>query len=318
MSNKLRKKTILFDKVFGELAFFALSPLMMFKKKSRNIPTTFKNILIIKSGGIGDYLLAIPTFKKIRAAYPDAEIAFFLFNRNKMCLEFYHDFNKVVVIDKPGNLISYLLKFKKYDLCIDLDQHRKIPSVLGLLSYAPVRIGFDNGSKGRAYTHPAEYREDQYIAQTFMNLLSPLALDKKIEMSDLILKQSTEKLPNSIAIYACAMKEDNRLSLEKWSDIIRKKGEDFTYYFIGGKADNERYDALQALLPGFHIERMDGKLSLSGSLELLSKCESMISEDGGTYHMGVVAGIPVTGYWLHGGNNMKKWGAPHADNRLIK
>lgn len=315
MSNYKRKKTILFDKIFGETVFLFLT-CFVFNKKHEIKNSEIKRILIIKSGGIGDYILSIPSFKRLKEFFPLAEIDVLMFKRNINCLDFYDNFHKVTTIDLPKNLLKFIFKKEKYDLCIDFDQHRKIPSILSLLSGSKVRIGFNNSGKGKVYTHLVKYKDDEYEAQSFLNLLEPLMGHQVLFKDDLSLVTHNPQ-KKTIGIYACAMKEDNRLPLKKWKEIIEKHGNDHRYFFFGGKDDKERYDSLQELLSGFKIERYDGKLSLRESIQKLSEMSLFLSEDGGVYHMGVCAGVPSISYWLHGNDNMNKWGSNFPGSQLI-
>ena len=200
-------------------------------------------------------------------------------------------------------------------MVIDFDQNRKIPSILSLLSKAKIRIGFDNNGKGKAYTNPIKYEDDEYECQSFVNLLKPFGIRKKIQEKDILLRHET-KDKNKIGVYACAMKPGNRLSIQQWVKIIKKKGKNYEYIFFGGKSDKNRYDAIQSGLDGYDVFRKDG-CSLAESLDEISKIGLMLSEDGGTYHMAVCAGTPTISYWLNGKLNMKKWKSPFKKHKAI-
>lgn len=307
MSNKKRKATILFDKIIGE-PVFAISRFLIPVSKVK--PKKIKRILLIRPGGIGDFLLNIPAFKELNKRYPNANIDLLLFKRNAFCKQYYDKFNQISIIDKPSELIKFLLKKKDYDVCIDFDQHRKIPSILTMLSKARIRIGFKRNGKEKAYNFPVNYPQSEYESQSFMNLLKPLGILKKVAEKDLILLKSSQKKRDSVGIYAAAMKEDNRLSIQKWKEIIKKEGKNKNYYFFGGPKDKERYDSLEKELKEFKIHRRDGKGSLLESLKEISQMQSFISEDGGVYHMAVCTGTPTVSYWLHGKDNMNKWKSP--------
>jgi len=316
MSNNKRKATILFDKLLGEPIFFLM------KKQTKNYYNVneINNILLIRPGGIGDYLLTIPAFKELKRRFPKAKIDILLFKRNRGCTQFYNKFNLIKIIDKPSEFIKFLGKNRNYDLCIDFDQQRKIPSILSILSKSKIKIGFKNNNKEKAYSYPLNYSVSEYEAQSFMNLLKPLKINKKVTENDLLLLKSNKKKNNSVGIYASAMKEDNRLSIEKWKEIIKKSGKNKEYYFFGSNKDKERYDLIQEELKDYKIHRLDGKGNLIDSLKEISKMEKFISEDGGVYHMAVCTGTPTTSYWLHGKDNMNKWKAPFNKHKgvLIK
>jgi len=312
-----RKTTILIDKIIGE-SIFQTYNLFSKSDKPKIINKEIKNILLIRPGGIGDFLLNIPTFKRIRTLYPKAKITIFAFKRNNVCFKFYNSFDRKIIIDTPKEFSKFLFSKKNYDLTIDFDQHRKISSIISLLSKAKIRIGFKNNGKEKAYNYPIKYKKNLYESLSFLSLLKPLTKTIGLNEKDLLIPSEKNKFKNlkkgkKIGIYASAMKEDNRLEIKEWVKIIKKSGNKPNYYFIGSKEDIERYDLLEKELNKsnkFKINRMDGKLSLKDSFNLISKLDILISEDGGVFHLGVCSGIPTISYWLHGKDNMKKWKAP--------
>lgn len=316
MSDLKRKITIFIDEMIGEPIFNILT--LFYKNEPHNIDKEqIKKILIIRPGGIGDYLLNIPSFKAVRKLFPQAKIDIFLFKRSFPSLSFYDDFDKKTIIDKPVNLLKFILSNKDYDLTIDFDQHRKIPSILTILSKSKIRIGFHNKGKEKAYNYSFPYKEGVYEAENFVNLLKPIGFNRRLKEEDLMLIKNHKRDKKSIGIYAAAMKIKNRLPIHKWKEIIEKIGKDKTFYFIGSKEDKERYDELESQLSGFKIERSDGKLSLKESLELVSKLSILYSEDGGVYHMAVCTGTPTVSYWLHGEKNMMTWKGPFGKHEGI-
>jgi len=322
MNNKVRKLSIFIDKTLGEL-LFTIFNLFNYKKNNFSIDKNdIKNILIIRPGGIGDFLLTIPSFKKLRKIFPKANMTILLFKRNYYCIELYNKFDKVILIDKPLEFFRFLFNKSRYDLAIDFDQYRKIASILTLLSSAKIKIGFDNNGKGVSYDYPIKYSKDTYEVISFLSLLSPLTKTNSLNEIDLLLIKNykdyyIKNKYKNIGIYASAMKVENRLPIKKWANIIEFMGENKNYYFFGSKNDKYRYDKLEQNFNGYNIIRNDGKLSLKESLNTLSKMDLLISEDGGVFHMGVCVGIPTTSYWLHGESNMNKWKAPFKKHKGI-
>jgi len=327
MNNSIRKINILIDKTIGEFIFFILK-FFYWNNKKTNI-NEVRHILLIRPGGIGDFLLNIPTFKRLRKMYPHAKITLLLFKRNKHCIELYSDFDSIRIIDEPLEFIWYLIEKKDYDLCIDFDQHRKIPSIIAMLSNARVRIGFRNNGKEAAYNYPINYYKGRYEAQSFLDLLRPLGSLTKLSEKELYLIDShsnTNRRTNRVGIYAAAMKLENRFPLKAWRDIIKKLGKNNIYYFIGSKEDKARYDALENELGNeFKIIRIDGKTSLKECFEVLQTLDLCLAEDGGIYHLAVCAGIPTvfccysdTLRTRNGNSHISKWKAPFRQHKEYK
>ena len=321
MSDRKRKFYIFLDKIIGELIFFLI--VLVFKNKGEKIRKgLIKNILLIRPGGIGDFILSVPAFKRLRGMFPNATMHIFTFSRNNVSLELYNGFDESIVIDKPRNFLKFILGKKNYDVVIDFDQHRKLASVLSVLSRAGIRIGFRNNNKDKVYNYPVRYDIEQYEAINFLGLIKPLGGSEELKEKDLLLVDSSCRNSGckNIGIYAAAMKKNNRLPVKKWMEIMEHYGRQKTYYFLGGEADQVRYDELEQELDGFNIIRKDGKLRLGETFTLITDLDLLLAEDGGVYHMGVVAGIPTVSYWLHGEGNMKNWKAPFRKHkgRIIK
>jgi ADP-heptose:LPS heptosyltransferase len=309
MKNQTRKFNIFVDKTLGAVLFRFLcmfntpKPITIHKKK-------IKNILIIRPGGIGDYLLSVPFFKHIKKLFPKTKIHLLCFKRNKDCLQLFSNFDKIMVIDKFPNFIKFLFMQKRYDIVFDLDQIRKIPSIISFVSKADIRVGFDTNNRGKLYTHRVCYKQQGYEAENFLNQLRWF---KKINFNynDLILTPKKSNRVNKIlrsgrkvGLYVAALKAENRMSFKRWADILEKEKHS-NFYLIGGKNDNKLHDEFIKHFSKYKIIRTEGKLSLSESFYLVSRLDKLYAVDGGVFHLAVCSGTPSETFW--GPSIMEKW-----------
>ena len=81
------------------ISIFKLKKEMNFFIDKKNI----KNIIIIRTGGIGDALLAVPFFRKLKQEFPKSEISIITSKRNNVIIKYLSrelKFHKVFLIEK--------------------------------------------------------------------------------------------------------------------------------------------------------------------------------------------------------------------------
>lgn len=110
------------------------------------------NILVIKIGALGDVILSVPSLRAIRARYPGAVIKVLVGLRSREALGNCPYINDRIVCDFEARDRSWrglwriggMLRKECFDIVIDLQNNRK-SHVLGFLSMARLRYGYDNG-----------------------------------------------------------------------------------------------------------------------------------------------------------------------------
>lgn len=152
------------------------------------IPTP-RSILVIKTYGLGNIVILMPVLARLRRAYPDAKIDMLTLDTNCDLVE------RTGLVDRAipfrlgglsrvaGSLWAILrtLRARDYDLVIDFEQFIKISAILGYLTGAGERIGFntDGQRRGWLYTTRVVYTDSQHMSGIFSRLLQPLGLDER-------------------------------------------------------------------------------------------------------------------------------------------
>ena len=110
-----------------------------------------QNILVIKMSAIGDVILAVPSLKAIRAAFPNANIKVLVGLQAREVLERCPYINDKIVCDLKGAhrgasglwRLANVLQKECFDIVIDLQNNNK-SHMLSYLTLARLRYGYDN------------------------------------------------------------------------------------------------------------------------------------------------------------------------------
>jgi heptosyltransferase III len=117
----------------------------------------YRRILLTRMRFIGDIVLTTPVIRSVRAACPDAHIAYMGERDAVSLLECNPFLDEIIPYDysRPGVLeqarVGFLLRGKHFDLVVDLFGNPR-SALLTRLSGARVRVGPERSGRGRLYT----------------------------------------------------------------------------------------------------------------------------------------------------------------------
>ena len=303
------------DSLLGKPLAFLLSP----PRPQSDIQ--IRSILIIRPGGIGDALLLAPAINVLRSTYSDAVITVLAERRNAGAFSLIPAIDRLLLYDTCTDLFECLKG--TYDLVIDTEQWHRMSAVIARAVSAPMKIGFATNERSRLFTHPVSYSQDDYEAQSFINLLKPLAIRETFAFSSrfLSLPDSAEAeiepllgsitSPN-IAIFPGASVKERRWSIGKFhllAEYLADSG--FSVAIIGGNEDKSAGDAI---LSGTNGVNLAGRTSLAGTAAVIAHSRLLVSGDSGVLHIAVGLGVPTVS--LFGAGIAKKW-APQGDTHTV-
>ncbi len=109
-------------------------------------------ILVIKISALGDVILSIPSIRAIRAKYPKATIKVLVGLESRDVLKNLPYIDEIIVCDfknrdrflKGLMRIANILRDEDFNITVDFQNNKK-SHLLGFLSFAPERYGYDNG-----------------------------------------------------------------------------------------------------------------------------------------------------------------------------
>ena len=197
-------------------------------------------ILVVNVNWLGDVIFSSPVFTNLRRQYPDAYIACLAPSRVKEILECIPSIDEVIIFDEKGAhkfpwaklALIMQIRRKKFDAVFLL--HRSLTrALLVWLAGIPVRVGYDEKSRGVFLTHKvkpslAAHRSDHYlnVIESFgINIISREAFLKvdseSIKVADEILKNEGIAPEKSfIAVHVGGNWDLKRWPKENWQSLI--------------------------------------------------------------------------------------------------
>lgn len=135
-------------------------------------------ILIIHTAFIGDIVLSTPLIKKVRDAYPHAEITYLTTPVGASILRNNPHLNYIIEYDKRGEhkgikglwAIAKKLKMEAYNMVITPHRYMR-SSFLTWLTGAPVRRGYDNAAGAFLYTEKIHYDKSKHEVEKLLSFI---------------------------------------------------------------------------------------------------------------------------------------------------
>ena len=297
----------LFGTVFLSVATFLIKPKFEIKKN----PSKF---LIIRPGGIGDAVLLFPALKTLKENYPNSQIDVLAEKRNSDVFKFCCYVDNLFLYD---SLNFFTIFQRTYDLVIDTEQWHKLSSVIGYLTKAPQRIGFNTNNRAKLHTTSVDYSQKDYEVNSFLNLVSvvcnkvaefnPNEQFIKLRKNETFLGTLKTSNQVKVGIFFGATVNERKWGIENFSRLTNKlieKG--FAVIVLGGKADKADMNHYSSqITKKDNLIDLVGKTSLEETACVISKLDVLVSGDSGLMHLAYALGIKTVS--LFGAGIEKKW-----------
>ncbi len=293
-------------------------------------PGAAPRVLLIRLGGIGDMLEALPSFAALAARFPDAVITIACERRNSSVLDlapFAHQ--RLVVNQQPLRFLREL-RGKAYDIVIDTEQFHYFSGVFAWLSGAAARIGFNiNPRRNALYTHLVPYAVSGHEADQFMALLKPLGIspeealppalrvDRSGELAQI--RPELKGLATPFAVlHPGASTRYKQWGFAHFSRVARALHEQhgLTVVLTGDEADAEICNAVLCAEPGTPMLSLAGRLPLVDVARLFARAALFVGTDSGLAHLAAAVGTPSV--VLFGSTDPEKWGARGRCHRVVR
>ena len=264
---------------------------------------SYKNILLINFGGIGDEILFLPVLHNLKKTFPNAKITLCIEGRSKGFVNLTDSLDSYFCVDiKTKNKYIEMLKlyfkalFGKYDLVISSGSNPLI-SLLLFFTGIKERAGYStNKISEKLLTIPVKLNKNQYAANMYFDLIKSIT-NGEFELPKINV-QDCEKIPNSVLIHPGVSKVSilkgitKTISAEKWSELIKKllnKGK--TVYLAGGPDDTDcikqiRNEIKNIDFPNF-VDVFGKTKNIYELAELIKKSEVLLCSDSAPMHIGV-------------------------------
>lgn len=277
------------------------------------------NIIIFRTGSIGDSICAFPSIYAIRAKYPDSNISLLTNPAGKnVSMEYLLDPNLNISIVNYLGLgfiqLFKLLKSGNYDLFIELPQTHAtfITNVRNLLTAKAIGAKFGFGWQVYSTSYFKKHQEihNHFLPETerLLSILAkegiygtpdkfPIAFmpENKIKVMQFLSENGITDKSKNIAIVAGAKRSTNRWPINNYAETINQLTNlGYQILLIGGKDDIAQNQPLVLLKNVFDAV---GKFTPIESALLMEECCLVISNDTGPLHLSYAVGTPLIGIY---------------------
>lgn len=262
-----------------------------------------KKILIIHTAFIGDIILSTPLIKKIKAKYKEegCQITYVTTPVGATILKNNPDLEEIIPYDKRNThkgirglfLLGKRLNYKGFDEVIIPHRYLR-SSILGWLTGAPLRIGYDNASGKFLLTKKVKYDRSKHEVEKLLSFVevdgfegSSLSLyPSEIEMKkvDEIWKENNLDGKKVVIVAPGSKWFTKRWPLEYFNKLLEllSKDEDIRVILIGGRDEKD-----------FHmytnknkVINLIDKTSLLDVAEICKRGDILVTNDSSPIHIG--------------------------------
>ncbi len=286
---------------------------------------TPQSILVMKLRYIGDVVLSTPVLSRLREGFPKARITMLVNAGTEEVVQDHPALDEVMVVAREGMRNWRLLvelRRRRFDVVLDLTDGDR-SAILGKLSGAPTRIGYNSEHRwrGRLYTHIV--KADRFAMHTIQYHLAAteaLGLSGPIPEPHIQIARDARDAAKSLLQEAMVdpdkpfvcLHPGARWWFKSWpaerfaalADRIQAQTEAQTL-FLGSEGDRKVIgDIVTAMrTPG---RSLVGRTRLQEVAAILERALLMISNDNGPMHIAAAVGTPVIG--LFGPSDPAIWG----------
>jgi heptosyltransferase-2 len=316
------------DRSLGRVATLALVLLDRLSRpfhgdSGRVSPREPRRILVIKLVGLGDTVLMLTPLRKLRDAFPGAEVHALVTPLSTGILEGQPQLDSLIVHDVlardrgPAGFVRLLRRLKghDFDCVIDFEQHFQMTAIISYLTRAPMRIGLHYTGNPRRHllTDPVFLDPDRHMVDTYMELLRPLGLPveptkalEPIYVDDADDREVERWLdrhrghpraplvgihPGS-GIRATA----RRWPKDRFAEIVKRISTEFGADVIltGSESEAGLVDEILRI-SATPAHSGAGRFTIKETAALMRKCDLFISNDTGPMHMAAAMGTATIG-----------------------
>ncbi|MBL7056470.1 glycosyltransferase family 9 protein [Candidatus Woesearchaeota archaeon] len=299
------------DKYFGFIICLILSLNKLFPKKNS---IHGKKILLVQLWGLGETVLCLPAIKALREENKESKIDVLVTKRVKDVFYENSDLNNIIEVAlNPLSLKLFILKnFRKYDIVIDMEEYLNISSIIAFF-LGKKRIGYNHGIRSLLYDKTVSYNDQQHVSQTFMDLLKPLGVKKKVHKLlslnyssrdkknvDSLLKKNSISNRDFVVGFGIGLAESVKERMwpeERYAQIADYliKNKKAKVIFMGSKNESEIVRKIQSSMKETGCYNFCGKTNVRELFYLISTCKLFIGNDSGPMHVAAAQGVKTIG-----------------------
>ena len=335
-----------FDRTVGRLFGRSIPPLFATTPPADGAaPRTPRRILCMKFYGLGNMVMLLPVLAAVRRRYPEAEIDFFTLPGNVTLLERSGVVTRAFAVDvhSIGTFVRSMLaalrtvRGRGYDTVLDFEQFVKVSTIIGFLSGARERIGFntDGQRRGFLYTTRVVYTDSDHMSAIFARLIRPLGITGELPAVTLALRDeerqkaraflaaagvSADRFP-LVAMHLGIGMNFYRVPLKRWepgnfaalADGLAERYGAAVVFTGQGAEEREVIAAARAHMRHPAIDACD-QFTVCELAALVECCHFVVANDTSVMHLAALMGTPLVA--LFGPTAPLHYG-PHGERNLV-
>jgi len=281
----------------------------------------FKNILVVRSDRLGEFLLNIPAIRALKETYPDAKITLAVNADVKELAGAVEYADEVVVWD---DVFRKGLRRRMFDACVVLNPTKEA-HLACFFAGIPVRAGYNRkwgilltqkiaDNKGLGLKHEVENNLE------LVSLIGAKTNDKSISLGRLPSYNNPE-YTGAIAVHPYTSDALKQWPIGQFRRLIKKLAEESKYkVIIVGKEEFAcpglgSFDGL-----GSNVINLINRTSLVELAQILKQCRLLVTCDSGPMHLAEAAGTSVVALFRNDipGKAALRWGPRHNNSIVIE
>lgn len=320
-----RTLLIFLDKTVFKALFYLVVGFSRLAKKGQNKATVHmsgkEHFLVIRPGGVGDGLMAIPILRTLRERFPQGKISVLCIKKSEMGIRYLPFYDDIIVFDDLKKCIPNVVKLfaGNIDVVFDLEQFKRITSIVAYMTGAQIRIGFDTNNRRWLYTNLVAYFNDkqyetlnnarqlQSIGITFpyqsaIDISFPIE-ERYVEKAKSILESYSINLQKTfvVAVFPGVLKPHHKWKTNEFIALANKileESNDTKILIFGTTQDKAEADAvLEGINSSERVIDLVGQGGFLDVLGLLKFCRILVACDGGAVYMGAAMGCGTLSLW---------------------
>jgi heptosyltransferase-3 len=294
-----------------------------------------KNLLVIKLRYLGDVLLATPALRALKDGFPKARLSMLVNPGTEDLLRRNPDVDEVLTLERggPGADLRFALAVRRrsFDCVVDLtDSDRS--AIVGRLSGAPVRIGFNDEHRWRGllYTSVVSPPPHAHRIEHDLEAVRALGLAPKVSSPALYVgaedDEAASRLLRDLGLDEAAgtplalLHPGARYWFKAWPPerfaelAERLVGTTGCRILVAGDAREQALADAIRRRTRVELKILTGRTTLLQLAAILKRCALFIGNDNGPMHMAAALGVRIVA--LFGPSDPATWG-PRTDRAVV-
>lgn len=258
-------------------------------------------ILIINTAFLGDIALTAFLTQRIKNVQ-DCLISVLTTKAGAEVLLPIKSIDSLFILDKRSShkSMSSTIEFAKslstyeFDIIISLHKSYRTSQIVKSIE-APIKIGFDNATNSRVYTHKVKYKAHihealRYISTLFddMNLVNvelDLTMDDRLFVENLLVQQKYNESRKTIVLAPGSVWATKKWGSGNYSNLANLLKNDYNVVVIGSKQDSIETD--------MGVINLCGMTSIAQTYQLLSNSDILVTNDSAPTHFASITNTPT-------------------------